>query len=36
MLVYWSVDRGGNEPGGNFLTDFFTRTRWARAGKFIK
>ncbi len=37
MFVYWSIDRDQEEEGGsNFLTDFFTKSRWSRTGTFIK
>ena len=38
MLVYWSLDRTGEEEGGNsnVLIDFFTKSRWSRTGTFIK
>ncbi|HYP25912.1 MAG TPA: signal peptidase I [Blastocatellia bacterium] len=37
MFVYWSIDRDQEGEGGsNFLTDFFTKSRWSRTGTFIK
>lgn len=37
MFVYWSIDRDQDAEGGsNFLTDFFTKSRWSRTGTLIK
>ncbi|HVF91131.1 MAG TPA: signal peptidase I [Blastocatellia bacterium] len=37
MFVYWSIDRDQEAEGSsNFLTDFFTKSRWSRTGTFIK
>jgi len=37
MFVYWSIDRSNDGEGAsNPVTDFFTKSRWSRTGKFIK
>ena len=37
MFVYWSIERTDKGDGTpNPVSDFFTKSRWSRTGKFIK